>query len=97
VLEQRLGFFPNGDVSYKAELREYDCARGGTFLVTLFGKESQRVTIALDGRAMRTVPLLKDEARTEEVHARAGPDGSCTLTITPTTLVGTTQARFARG
>jgi hypothetical protein len=97
VLEQRLGFFPNGDVSYKAELREYDCARGGTFIVTLFGKESQRVTIALDGRAMRTVPLLKDEARTEEVHARAGPDGSCTLTITPTTLVGTTQALFARG
>jgi hypothetical protein len=97
LLERRGGFQPNGDIPYQAELREYGCRRGGTFLVTFFGKTAERVAVALNGRRVATVHLVKGAAPTQVVHAGAGRDGSCTLTLRPSTLVGTTEVRFARG
>ena len=63
ILEQRLGFAPNGDVSYEAVLREYACRRGGTFLVTLLGKTDQEVVLELNGRRVQTVRLRPGESR----------------------------------
>jgi hypothetical protein len=96
ILEQRVGFSPNGDVPFKADLREYDCGRGGTFSVTFFGKTTQTVTLLLGGRRVRTIPLAADEARTEVVHVPP-TEGTCTLTLKPSTLVGTTTISFGRG
>lgn len=95
LLERRLGFHPNGDVPYRAELREWGCDRGGTFVVTLLGKGPQQVELRLDGRPVRTVALADGQARTELVRAPGGP--TCTLGVRPTSLVGTTVVRFARG
>jgi hypothetical protein len=97
ILEQRAGFSPNGDVPYRADVREYGCDRGGTFSVTFFGKTTtQTVTLLLDGRPVRTIPLTAEEGRTELVHAPP-TRGTCTLTLKPSTLVGTTTISFGRG
>jgi hypothetical protein len=95
LLEQRTGFNPNGDVPSQAELLEYACGRGGTFVVTLFGKTTQRVELLVNDLSVRTVSLEDRQARTELVPAPRGP--TCTLTLRPSTLVGTTVVRFARG
>jgi hypothetical protein len=97
LLERRAGFGPNGDISYAGELREYGCGRGGTFLVTFLGKSEQHVDLYLNRRRIGVVRLGAGEAKTRVVHAGAAADGSCTLTLRPSTLVGTTEARFARG
>jgi hypothetical protein len=96
IVEQRAGFSPNGDVPYQADVREYACERGGTFSVTFFGKTTQTVTLLLDGRVVRTIPLNADEGRTELVHVPP-TRGTCTLTLKPSTLVGTTTISFGRG
>jgi hypothetical protein len=95
ILEQRLGFHPNGDIPVRAELREYGCERGGTFVVTFFGKTTQQVEIRVNHRPVRTVALENEQALTELGPAPLGP--TCTLTLVPTSLVGTTVVRFARG
>jgi hypothetical protein len=97
LLERRVGFLPNGDIPYSAELREFGCARGGTFLVTLLGKVDTTVEVYLNGRRVADVDVAAGEAPTHVVHAGAAADGSCTLWLKPATLVGTTEARFARG
>jgi hypothetical protein len=95
LLEQRTGFNPNGDVPSQAELLEYACGRGGTFVVTLLGKTSQQVELLVNHRSVRMVALEDRQARTELVPAPGGP--TCTLTLRPSRLVGTTVVRFARG
>ncbi len=98
ILETRAGFNANGDVPVRASVREYDCARGGTFLVTLLGKITpQTVTLLVDGQAVRTVPLEEGLARTETVRVAAGRPGVCTLSLKPSAIVGTTVITFGRG
>ncbi len=97
MLEWRAGFVPNGDIPFEAELREFGCGRGGTFLVTLIGKAAASVEVLLNGKTVATVPLAAGEDRTQVVHAGAGRNRECTLRLRPSTLVGTTEARFARG
>jgi hypothetical protein len=96
LLEYRIGFTPNGDIPYRAEVHEFRCDDGGTFLVTLLGKgDPQQVRFLLDGDHVRTVALSDDEAPTTLVHVPPGR-AECTLGLVPETLVGTTQVRFGR-
>jgi hypothetical protein len=98
VLEQRGGFQPNGDVPYRAQVREFACARGGTFTVTLIGKTEQTVELLVNGRRAQTVSLAgTGDNPTVYVPATPRPGGDCVLTIVPSTLVGTTTIDFGRG
>jgi hypothetical protein len=95
LLEARAGFDPNGDVRTRATVREYDCARGGSFAVTLLGKVPGTIDLQIDGATARTVELVPDVARTETVDVPGRP-GTCTLGLQPSTTVGTTVIAFAR-
>jgi hypothetical protein len=97
LLEERGGFQPNGDVPYRAEVREFGCARGGTFTVTLIGKTEETVDLLVNGRLAQRVALTGDDTPTVYVPATAGPRGDCVLTLKPSTLVGTTTISFGRG
>jgi hypothetical protein len=98
LFEQRGGFQPNGDIPYRAEVREFACARGGTFTVTLIGKTEQTVDLLVNGRVAKTVSLAgSEDTPTVYVPATASPRGDCVLAIRPSTLVGTTTISFGRG
>jgi hypothetical protein len=98
LLEQRGGFQPNGDVPYRAEVREFACSRGGTFTVTLIGKTEQTVRLLANGELAQTVSIAgAGDNPTVYVPAMPGPRGDCVLAIVPSTLVGTTTIDFGRG
>jgi hypothetical protein len=98
LYELRTGFKPNGDVPSEARVREFGCARGGTFLVTLLGKTDQTVKLFVGQQLASTVRLAREgEAKTATVHVPPGGGAECRLTIRPSSLVGTTQILFARG
>jgi hypothetical protein len=99
VLQQVIGLQPNGDLYAHATLRAYAC-RSGSFVLTLLGKTDATLSVSLDGRLVRTLPMA--EGRSEQLVVSASPattDGSvaCTLGLRTTGVVGITQYRFARG
>jgi hypothetical protein len=98
VLMQKLGFQPNGDIYHTGIVRVYNCARG-SFTATLLGKTTERIVLALNGTTVRTISLRPGQAKTEIIqgHPEPGSSRRCTLTITPTSTLGTTQLLFAPG
>lgn len=95
----KVGLQPNGDVYDEATLRAYGCT-SGSFVVTLLGKTTEEVRILLDDREVRRIPLEDGQAETVTVAAspeRRDGRAVCTLTLRPSSTLGTTRFDFARG
>ena len=91
------GVEPNGDISGEARLVAYDCT-SGTFSLTLVIKQPQTVDILIDGKPVRHLVFpsaLPSWHADLPVPERKG--GTCTLSVRPTGLTGTTVFEFHRG
>jgi hypothetical protein len=90
------GVLPNGDIPSLARFDVYACD-GGTFLLTLLGKQDARVRIALAGRTVRDFHLSPDEIWRGRIPTPASPGRVCRYTIAVTGYTGSTLFSFERG
>ena len=90
------GLEPNGDISGEARLVAYDC-KSGTFSVTLLIKQAETVDISIDGNPVRHLEFPGPTTWHGDLPVPERAGGTCTLTVKPTGLVGTTVFEFHRG
>ena len=90
------GLEPNGDISGEARLVAYNC-KSGTFSVTLLIKQAEVVDISIDGNPVRHLEFPGPTTWHGDLPVPERAGGTCTLTVKPTGLAGTTVFEFHRG
>ncbi len=90
------GLEPNGDISGEARLVAYNC-KSGTFSVTLLIKQAEIVDISIDGNPVRHLEFPGPTTWHGDLPVPERAGGTCTLTVKPTGLAGTTVFEFHRG
>jgi hypothetical protein len=90
------GLEPNGDISGEARLVAYNC-KSGTFSVTLLIKQAEIVDISIDGNPVRHLEFPGPTTWHGDLPAPERAGRTCTLTVKPTGLAGTTVFEFHRG
>ena len=90
------GLEPNGDISGEARLVAYNC-KSGTFSVTLLIKQAETVDISIDGNPVRHLEFPGPTTWHGDLPVPERAGGTCTLTVKPTGLAGTTVFEFHRG
>ena len=90
------GLEPNGDISGEARLVAYNC-KSGTFSVTLLIKQAENVDISIDGNPVRHLEFPGPTTWHGDLPVPERAGGTCTLTVKPTGLAGTTVFEFHRG
>jgi hypothetical protein len=90
------GLEPNGDISGEARLVAYNC-KSGTFSVTLLIKQAETVDISIDGNPVRHLEFPGPTTWHGDLTVPERAGGTCTLTVKPTGLAGTTVFEFHRG
>jgi hypothetical protein len=91
----RTGVQASGDIYGPASITAYGC-RGGTFELTLIAKGSP-VTVRLDnGQSTQEHELAAEEIWRPSIPA-VGPEGVCTLAVTPSGIVGSTRFEYVPG
>jgi hypothetical protein len=89
------GLEPNGDIAGEGRLVAYKC-KGGVFSVTLLIKQAEAVDIAIDGRPVRHLQFPGPTTWHGDLPVAERPGGTCTLSVKPTGLAGTTVFEFLR-
>jgi hypothetical protein len=90
------GLEPNGDIAGEAKLVAYNC-KGGTYSVTLLIKQAEAVDISIDGRPVRHLEFPGPTTWHGDLPVPERSGGTCTLSIKPTGLTGTTVFEFHHG
>jgi hypothetical protein len=90
------GLEPNGDISGEARLVAYNC-KSGTFSVTLLIKQAETVDISIDGKPVRHLEFPGPTTWHGDLPVPERAGGTCTLSVKPTGLAGTTVFEFHRG
>ena len=90
------GLEPNGDISGEARLVAYNC-KSGTFSVTLLIKQAENVDISIDGKPVHHLEFPGPTTWHGDLPVPERAGGTCTLTVKPTGLAGTTVFEFHRG
>jgi hypothetical protein len=90
------GLQPNGDIAGEGRLVAYDC-KSGTFSVTLLIKQPEKVDIRIDDKLVRHLEFTVPQTWHGDLAVPERTGGTCTLSIIPTGLTGTTVFEFHRG
>jgi hypothetical protein len=90
------GLEPNGDISGEARLVAFNC-KSGTFSVTLLIKQAETVDISIDGKPVRHLEFPGPTTWHGDLPVPERAGGTCTLSVKPTGLAGTTVFEFHRG
>ena len=100
LLSRQEGLQPNGDIygGLRARLTAWACDRGGSFVLTMVGKQDEDVGIARNGVPYTTVHLTPNQIWSNAIPAPSDADGRhvCTFDLSSSGLVGTTQFEFRR-
>jgi hypothetical protein len=90
------GLEPNGDISGEGRLVAFNC-KSGTFSVTLLIKQAEAVDISIDGKPVRHLEFPGPTTWHGDLPVPERAGGTCTLSVKPTGLAGTTVFEFHRG
>jgi hypothetical protein len=100
LLSRQEGLRPNGDIypGLPARLTVWGCDRGGSFILTMIGKQDEDVGIAVGGRPSTTVHLTPGQVWSNAIPAPPTADGRhvCRFDVSSSGLLGTTQFEFRR-